>query len=100
MENENYNRNIWYNILCKTEGDYLIIKHVYNGNITCAHYENEKTFIKQCRKPEFRDVLLNAKDVIVLENNGNNYGCKTLLEVYHRYNSYVLTWGEVKWTIW
>ena len=70
MENENYNRNIWYNILCKTEGDYLIIKHVYNGNITCAHYENEKTFIKQCRKPEFRDVLLNAKDVIVLENNG------------------------------
>ena len=69
----------------------MIIKHVYNGNITCAHYENEKTFIKQCHKPEFRDVLLNAKDVIVLENNGNNYECKTLLEVYHRYNSYVLT---------
>ena len=55
----------------KTEGDYLIIKHVHNGNITCAYYENEKTFIKQCRKPEFRDVLLNAKYVIVLENNGN-----------------------------
>lgn len=69
----------------------MIIKHVHNGNITCAHYENEKTFIKECRKPEFRDILLNAKDVIILENNGNNYGCKTLLEVYHRYNSYVLT---------
>ncbi len=68
----------------------MIIKYVHNGDITCAHYESEQTFLKECYKPEFRDVLLNSKDVIVLENNGTNYSCNTMLEVYQRYRSYVI----------
>ena len=69
----------------------MIIKYVHNGDITCTHYENEQIFLKECYKPEFRDILFDSKNVIVLENNGNNYECKTLLEVYRRYNSRILT---------
>lgn len=68
----------------------MIIKYVHNGNVICTQYENKNTFLKDCYKPEFREVLLNAKDVIVLENNGTNYGCKSLLEVYQKYRSYVI----------
>lgn len=68
----------------------MIIKYVHDGNINCTYYENENVFLKECYKSEFKDTLLNAKDVIVLENNGNTYSCNMLLEVYQKYKSFVI----------
>ena len=68
----------------------MIIKYVHNENIVCTYYENENIFLNDCRKPEFKNKLLNSKDVIVLENNGTNYSYNTLLEVYQRYRSYAI----------
>lgn len=65
----------------------MIIKYVHNENITCTHYENKNIFLKDCSKPEFRSALFNAKDVIVLENNGTHQSYDTLLEVYRKYRS-------------
>ena len=65
----------------------MIIKYVHNESVTCIHYENEKIFLNDCRKPEFRKTLFNAKDVIVLENDGSHYGYNTLLEVYRKYRN-------------
>ena len=68
----------------------MIIKYVYDEHVICKQYESEQAFLKDCDTVEFKDILLNSKDVIVLENNGTNYSYNTLLEVYQRYRSYAI----------
>ena len=68
----------------------MIIKYVHNGDIACTYYDNEQVFLNECRKPEFKDVLFDAKDVIVLENSGHSFMYNNMLEVYHKYANYVI----------
>ena len=68
----------------------MIIKYVHNDVIKCTQYDNSNVFLKDCYKPEFKDILFNAKDIIVLENDGTSYACNNLLEVYQKYKSFVI----------
>ena len=68
----------------------MIIKYIHNGKLTCTYYENECRFLKECYNPEFKDIILNAKDVIVLDNTGYSYRYKTMLEVYNQYKNFVI----------
>lgn len=60
----------------------MIIKYVYNNQLYCIHYDNYKSFLKECSDPSFKSKLNDTKDVIVLLNDGCSKTFNNLKEVY------------------
>ena len=69
----------------------LIIKYVYNDEIICTQYNSVDAFLKDCYRDEFKDKLFDAKDVIVLENDGTQCSYGGLLDVYQKYKKFIVT---------
>ena len=60
----------------------MIIKYVHENDIICTHYDDVKSFLKDCYDPTFKDKYDNSRDVILLENDGIIHSFDTLKEAY------------------